>query len=191
MNDKERDQLAAELLDAALARYGEVESRAGLEERVLANLQTQRLASRWFWWQWGPILAGATVIVATLFTVSIMKRSADFTEVTASEARKAENTKVNQQKASSLTAEKPGTQNQVGDNGPSGVTNLAVVPAELMSAREPITTPKREGRKPTSAAATVAPQLIAQQTKASSAEGLRIEELQIAEVALDEIVINK
>jgi hypothetical protein len=61
------DQAGSELdsvLDAALGKYAAVEPRAGLEERVLANLRAERtrVADRG-WWRWG--WAGAlTTIVA-------------------------------------------------------------------------------------------------------------------------------
>jgi hypothetical protein len=41
-------------LDAALAKYSAVEPRAGLEERVLANLRVERArAPERSWWRWG------------------------------------------------------------------------------------------------------------------------------------------
>jgi hypothetical protein len=48
-------------LDAALAKYAAVEPRPGLEERVFANLNTERaqMADR-PWWHWG--LAGAFAV---------------------------------------------------------------------------------------------------------------------------------
>ncbi|MGA2102058.1 MAG: hypothetical protein ABSG34_13185 [Candidatus Sulfotelmatobacter sp.] len=58
------------VLDAALAKYAAVEPRAGLEERLLANLRTgpEPVTGR-AWWRWG--LAGALaaiVIVAAALT---------------------------------------------------------------------------------------------------------------------------
>ena len=54
-------------LDAALAQYGAVEPRAGLEQRVLTNLQAERekIASR-AWWRW-PV----TVILAAAVTIAV------------------------------------------------------------------------------------------------------------------------
>ena len=56
------------LLDAALKKYATVEPRAGLEERVLANLQTAQSqpVARWRW-SWG--LAGA--LTALLVTAGL------------------------------------------------------------------------------------------------------------------------
>ncbi len=58
------------VLDAALAQYAAVEPRAGLEERVLANLRTEPApVTGCAWWRWG--LAGALaaiVIVAAALT---------------------------------------------------------------------------------------------------------------------------
>ena len=50
-------------LDAALAKYSNVEPRAGLEERVLANLRAEQsgVPVR-AWWRWS--VAGAVLIVA-------------------------------------------------------------------------------------------------------------------------------
>ena len=54
-------------LDAALAQYGAVEPRAGLEQRVLTNLQTERdkIASR-SWWRWP-----ATAALAAAMTIAV------------------------------------------------------------------------------------------------------------------------
>lgn len=54
------------VLDATLARYATVEPRAGLEERVLANLRSQ--AARPAWWKWGvaTLAFAAVIIVAAL-----------------------------------------------------------------------------------------------------------------------------
>ncbi|HEY6372372.1 MAG TPA: hypothetical protein VIX37_17480 [Candidatus Sulfotelmatobacter sp.] len=54
-------------LDAALAKYSDVEPRAGLEDRVLANLRTDRaqVPDR-RWWRWS--LAGA---IAAIVVVSV------------------------------------------------------------------------------------------------------------------------
>jgi len=52
------------VLDAALAKYAAVEPRAGLEERVLANLRAQPSHSRIHnWWHWSALAAVAAVIV--------------------------------------------------------------------------------------------------------------------------------
>ena len=49
-------------LDAALAKYAAVEPRAGLEERVLANLRAERArAPERSWWRWG--FAAATLVI--------------------------------------------------------------------------------------------------------------------------------
>jgi hypothetical protein len=60
----ENDPLGREL-DAALAKYAEVEPRAGLEGRVLANLRAGRTqASDRAWWRWS--IAGALAAVAVV-----------------------------------------------------------------------------------------------------------------------------
>jgi len=63
-------------LDAALANYATVEPRAGLEQRVLTNLQAERekMRSR-AWWRWPvTVLLAAAVTIAV--GVSLMWRSA-------------------------------------------------------------------------------------------------------------------
>jgi hypothetical protein len=60
-------------LDAALANYAAVEPRAGLEERILANLRAEpaRVSER-VWWQL-PLAIGATAIV--VLAVGLVLRS--------------------------------------------------------------------------------------------------------------------
>lgn len=62
----ENDTLGREL-DAALAKYSDVEPRAGLEDRVLANLRAERTqVSDRLWWRWSIAGALAAVVVAAL-----------------------------------------------------------------------------------------------------------------------------
>lgn len=57
------------VLDAALAKYASVEARAGLEDRVLANLRVESLRpSRHPWLRWG--LAGAVAVLAIIAVVA-------------------------------------------------------------------------------------------------------------------------
>jgi len=54
-------------LDAALAKYAAVEPRAGLEERVLANLRAERAKSPdRGWWRWTAVAALAAVAVVAV-----------------------------------------------------------------------------------------------------------------------------
>ncbi len=55
-------------LDAALAKYYNVEPRAGLEERVLANLRAEQsgVPVR-AWWRWNVAVAVLIVVVALLW----------------------------------------------------------------------------------------------------------------------------
>ncbi len=73
MNREERDRLAEQFLDKALARYGDVEPRPGLEGRILARVQEshavantgrQGWASRWFGWRGAVVAATAVVAIA-------------------------------------------------------------------------------------------------------------------------------
>jgi hypothetical protein len=54
-------------LDAALAKCGAVEPREGLEERILARLQSEtRTFPTYSWWQWSAVGAVATLLVITV-----------------------------------------------------------------------------------------------------------------------------
>lgn len=57
------------LLDGALAQYSQVEPRAGLEERVLANLRSQ--PARRPWWMWAVIPAA---VAAVLLLTMVLRR---------------------------------------------------------------------------------------------------------------------
>jgi hypothetical protein len=64
--DVKHDQLDR-MLDAALATYASVEPRAGLEERVLANVQAQRAkVTSHPWWRWSAVTAAAILVVAIM-----------------------------------------------------------------------------------------------------------------------------
>ncbi len=70
MDPIERERDVDQWLDAALSQYGKAEPRAGLESRVLANLQTERnqIAPRWrWWWAVGSATALAAMVVAVWF----------------------------------------------------------------------------------------------------------------------------
>ena len=56
-------------LDAALAKYSAVEPRAGLEDRVLANLRTEQSRETTHnWWRWtlAAVLATAVVVAVAM-----------------------------------------------------------------------------------------------------------------------------
>ncbi len=56
-------------LDAALAKYASIEPRAGLEDRVLANLRSEwENAAARVWWHWPALgVAAAVLVVAAVF----------------------------------------------------------------------------------------------------------------------------
>jgi hypothetical protein len=66
LDDGEHDELDREL-DMALAKYAAVEPRAGLEDRVLANVRAERsrIPDR-VWWRWSVAGALAAVVVVAL-----------------------------------------------------------------------------------------------------------------------------
>lgn len=54
-------------LDAALAKYAAVEARAGLEERILANLRAEQArAEPRAWWRWGFAAAATVLVIAAV-----------------------------------------------------------------------------------------------------------------------------
>jgi hypothetical protein len=58
MESHDKDRLD-EWLDGALQRYGALEPRAGLEDRILANLAVQERSARRRGWDWRFLNAGA------------------------------------------------------------------------------------------------------------------------------------
>jgi hypothetical protein len=58
-------------LGAALAKFTTAEPRAGLEERILANLRIeQKRAAERAWWRWPAVVALAAAIVISVFMAS-------------------------------------------------------------------------------------------------------------------------
>lgn len=52
-------------LDAALAKYSSIEPRAGLEQRIFANLKAQEIQrAKLSWWRWAIPLAAAVLVVS-------------------------------------------------------------------------------------------------------------------------------
>jgi hypothetical protein len=71
----ENDALDHEL-DAALAKYAAVEPRAGLEERVLAHLQSEREhAPRHAWWHWSVVSAGVAITAMAVLMMAWLWRT--------------------------------------------------------------------------------------------------------------------
>lgn len=55
------------LLDAALAKYADANPRTGLEERILASLQSEQAnEATASWWKWGLVAALAAVAVLAI-----------------------------------------------------------------------------------------------------------------------------
>jgi hypothetical protein len=70
MANEKQDELDR-MLDAALAKYA-AEPRAGLEERVLANLRNESapVPDR-AWWRWSAIAAVAAAVIVTVLALSL------------------------------------------------------------------------------------------------------------------------
>jgi hypothetical protein len=67
LESAEADVLDREL-DAALSKFAVVEPRAGLEDRVLANLRSQQVhATKGAWWRWPAAAALAAALVVSVF----------------------------------------------------------------------------------------------------------------------------
>jgi len=67
MEDRRPDKSIDELLDASLQRYRSEEPRAGLEDRILANVRTRDLAGRRRAWTFA--LAGTAAALAMIAVV--------------------------------------------------------------------------------------------------------------------------
>jgi hypothetical protein len=65
--DENKEREVEQWLDAALGQYGTIEPRAGLESRVLANLQAERsrrAEQRRWWWTVGTVAVAAAIVAA-------------------------------------------------------------------------------------------------------------------------------
>ena len=93
-SNQPKDPLDA-LLDAALAKYAAAEPRAGLEERILANLQAgSGHALPGNWWRWKVVfaavgMAAVVLVIATLTLRTNMWRAPAITHHPATEAPRA------------------------------------------------------------------------------------------------------
>jgi hypothetical protein len=63
MNREERERMVDRLLHEALAPQ-EIEPRAGLEQRILANLRAQPEPRPWWRWMWVPAVAAVLIALA-------------------------------------------------------------------------------------------------------------------------------
>jgi hypothetical protein len=71
MDPNERERVIDQWLDAAMKQYGQVEPRAGLENRVLAHVRAERrTAQQWRWW---PALAALTAILLLAAGIFVVK----------------------------------------------------------------------------------------------------------------------
>ncbi len=79
MADNHHERLEREL-DAALSKYSAVEPRAGLEERILANLRAEqaRVPNR-AWWRWSAALVAVVIILAMVVALRPGRRHEDGT----------------------------------------------------------------------------------------------------------------
>jgi hypothetical protein len=167
MSNNTREQFAAELLGAALEQYRNVEPRTGLEERILANLQSEQQSVRWFWWQWRPVLVSAAVIVILFAGLSLTKRAV---RPASENVRLAVVATPNEQTPSPQEAPPP-------DQINPSKAEVAVAAIGRITRKWRVTEAS-------------APRLIAQQTRPLASSDLRIEEVKIPAVSLAEINIR-
>lgn len=74
-SNRARDPLDP-VLDAALSKYAAVEPRAGLEDRVLANLRAERArAPERSWWRWGFAVVTAVLVIGAVLAWRTAKPS--------------------------------------------------------------------------------------------------------------------
>lgn len=71
----EREMRMEQLLDAALAQYGEAEPLAGLEERVLGRLRSEKTSAR-PWRLWTAVAAAAVLLLVAVLVTSRGERVA-------------------------------------------------------------------------------------------------------------------
>jgi hypothetical protein len=63
MESEDRERFIDEWLEGALERRGRAEPRPGLENRILANIKTERERVPVRVWSWWPVWAGAAAIL--------------------------------------------------------------------------------------------------------------------------------
>jgi len=72
MADQEKDRHIDEMLDSLLANYSSLESRPGLQTRILANLrEVEKEPSQGWWtfrWLWAGVVAAAMIVAAVLIS---------------------------------------------------------------------------------------------------------------------------
>lgn len=73
MESQDKEQFVNEWLAAALKQYGQAEPRAGLENRVLTAVQTEREPRTSRKWQWWPALAALTAILTIAMGVYLAR----------------------------------------------------------------------------------------------------------------------
>ncbi|HVI09173.1 MAG TPA: hypothetical protein VND65_12855 [Candidatus Binatia bacterium] len=68
MTDDESGEMIDHRIEAVLAKYSNVEPRAGLEGRILANLHSQPQRVARAWWRWLAVAAAVLIIVLSFAT---------------------------------------------------------------------------------------------------------------------------
>jgi hypothetical protein len=166
MREDNRDRFLEELLDAALASHHGAEPRAGLEERVLANLRQQPRMARAVSWHSAPVMIAVAALLA-LFAVEHL---------------------VNHR-----TSSDPALAVSGGNESRAGVEPAL---AAQRATEAVVSLPARRVKAATKSAPSsshrqdLAVNLDSNRADKRASGGLRIEEVRIAEVRLDEIAIS-
>ncbi|MGH9753530.1 MAG: hypothetical protein ACREA2_12170 [Blastocatellia bacterium] len=166
------EKLAEELLDAAISNHRGAEPRAGLEDRVLANLRQQSRAARSVSWNRAPAMIAAAALLIFFAVDHLIYHPA---------------------------ASDPAMVAALGADEPrGGVDSNPIAPIAKAGEREVVT----DGVKLAKAFAAskrifsssrrrdLALDLNSRRADERADAGLRVEEVRIAEVRLDEIVIS-
>jgi hypothetical protein len=91
MDPSERERDVDQWLESALSQYGKAEARAGLENRVLANLRAERnriATRRRWWWAAGTATALAAILVVVWVGGSLRERNPGSTAGTSMTTRR-------------------------------------------------------------------------------------------------------
>lgn len=68
-NDPTKNDPLDDMLNVALAKYAAVEPRTGLEDRIIANLRTERVrVPSPVWWRWNAVAIAAAIVVTVTFS---------------------------------------------------------------------------------------------------------------------------
>lgn len=166
MREDNRDRFVEELLDAALDSHCGAEPRAGLEERVLANLRRQPRAARSALWSSAPVMIAAVAVLALFAVEHLVNHRDSSDQVLAVSGGNEPRAGAESNLAARRTTE--------------AVGSLPAKRAKAASKSAPASLRRDD----------LAVNLDSNRADERASGGLQIEEVRIAEVRLDDIVIG-